>query len=294
MTTDRIRNRKATEMRSAHRVLVAAFAAAACLPAPTAAQSWRTVTMSRQENGEKKLNVKVTYGAGTFSMSPAAAGLLYRMQLRYDEDTFKPRAEYEGDELRLGVDQIGKSVRLGKSHSGGTMNLELARNVPMDLDLAFGAVRADLDLGGLSLTRLKLSTGASESKVDISRPNAIPMELAKFEIGAADFEARHLGNLNADHIQVSAGVGKVTLWFDGNWQRNADVKLDMGVGSMELRFPRGLGVSLHKDSFLTSLDSQGLVKRGDRYYSLDWDTAKRRIDIDLNAAFGSVDVVWVN
>jgi hypothetical protein len=52
-------------------------------------------------------------------------------------------------------------------------------------------------------------------------------------------------------------------------------------------------VSLHKDSFLTSLDSEGLVKRGDRYYSLDWDKAKRKIDIDLNAAFGSVKVVWV-
>jgi len=275
------------------RVLAAVLTSAAFLPAATAAQSWRTVTMSRVMSGEKSLDVKVTYGAGAFSMGPAAAGMLYRMQLRYDEDSFRPQAQYEGNELRLGVESVGNSVHLGKKRSEGSMDLRLARNVPMDLDLKFGAVRADLDLGGLSLTRLELGTGASESTVDISELNAVRMEKATFEVGAADFEARHLGNLNADDIDVSAGVGSVTLGFDGNWQRDADVKVNMGLGSLELRFPEGLGVSLHKDSFLTSLDSEGLVKRGDRYYSLDWDKAKRKIDIDLNAAFGSVKVVWV-
>jgi len=249
--------------------------------------------MSRQVSGEKDLNVQVKYGAGRFRVGPASDGLLYRMQLRYDEDVFEPKAEYEGHRLRLGVDNVGRSVRLGNHRSGGEMNLDLARHVPMDLDLEFGAVRADLDLGGISLTRLELSTGASESTVDVSELNAISMEKARFEVGAADFEARHLGNLNADDIEVSAGVGEVTLWFNGDWQRDADVKLSMGLGSLELRFPEGLGVSLHKDSFLTSLDSEGLVKRGDRYYSLDWDTAKRKINIDLDAAFGSVKVVWV-
>lgn len=280
-------------MRSVGWSLAAVAAALTCVPGSAVAQSWRTVTMSRQASGEKSLVVDVTYGAGRFRVGPAGDGLLYRMQLRYDEDYFKPQADYEGGHLRLGVEGVGKSIHIGKNRSGGEMNLELARNVPMDLDLQFGAVRADLDLGGLSLTRLEVSTGASESTVDVSEPNDLAMEKARFEVGAADFDLRHLGNLNADRIEVSAGVGEVTLWFNGDWRRDAAVKLDMGLGSLELRFPEGLGVSLHKDSFLTSLDSQGLVKRGDRYYSLDWDTAKRKIDIDLNAAFGSVSVVWV-
>lgn len=283
-------------MRSARRagwLPAAVLASLACLPGPARAQSWRTVTMSRQLDGQKKLDVHVTYGAGRFRMNTLANGLLYRMQLRYDENSFQPEADFKGDRLRLGVDAIDNSVHLGKNHSGGEMDLALARSVPMDLDLQFGAVRADLDLGGLSLTDLQLSTGASESTVDISEPNPERMDRAKLEVGAADFEARHLGNLNADRIEVSAGVGQVTLWFNGNWQRDADVKLDMGLGSLEMRFPEGLGVSLHKDSFLTSLDSQGLVKRGDRYYSLDYDTAKRKVDIDLHAAFGSVKVVWI-
>lgn len=262
------------------------------LPAGLAAQNWRTVTMSRQRSGEEDLRVQVSYGAGRFKVRAADSGLLYRMQLRYDEDVFAPRADFEGRRLHLGVENVGSSIKLGKNQ-GGEMDLLLARDLPMDLDLEFGAVRADVDLGGISMTRLQLKTGASESTVDVSEPNGSAMRQATFEVGAADFTARHLGNLNARSIEVNAGVGEVKLWFTGNWRQDASVDLTMGLGSLELVFPEGLGVSLTNDSFLTSVDTEGLVKRGDAYYSLDWESADRKVTIDLNAAFGSVDVRWV-
>lgn len=272
------------------------FLAIVALAAPStgAAQNWRTLTASREADGQRHLDVKIKYGAGTFTVRPATGGLLYRMHLRYDDDEFKPQVEFDGRVLRLGVEQVGHSVRFSNDKSGGEMNVGLAPDVPMDVDLEFGAVRANLDLGGLSLTNLSLSTGASKSTLDISKPNQITMSDATLNVGAADFTAQHLGNLNARHIDVSTGVGSVTLGFDGEWKQDASVSLSMGLGAMELRFPRGLGVKLHKDSFLTSLDSQGLVKRGDSYYSLNWDQATRKIDIDLDAAFGSVRVVWIH
>lgn len=237
--------------------------------------------------------MQVEYGAGTFRVRPAEQGLLYRMHLRYDEEIFEPRAELNGTRLRLGVEGVDGSIRLGRKHSGGEMELALARGIPMELDLEFGAVRADIDLGGLSLTELDLSTGASESTVDVSEPNPVSMPRASFEVGAADFTARRLGNLNARRVSVDAGIGSVALWFDGSWRQDADVAIQMGLGSLELHFPEGLGVKLTKDSFLTSLDSEGMVKRGDAYYSLDWDRAARKVTIELDAAFGSVKVLWV-
>jgi hypothetical protein len=262
--------------------------------APAAsAQSWRTVTMSRQLSGESQLDVEVNYGAGRFTVRPNDEGLLYDMELRYDEDVFEPVADFDGRRLELGVDNVGHNIHVGKGKSQGEMNLSLARGVPMDLTLEFGAVRAQLDLGGLALTDLDLSTGASESTLDVSELNSRRIRSASLEVGAADFTARHLGNLNADHIDVDAGVGKVSLWLNGEWQRDATVSIDMGLGKLELRIPEGLGIRLTKDSFLTSLDSEGLVKRGDSYYSLDWDEATRKVSIDLDAAFGTVDVIWV-
>lgn len=259
-----------------------------------AAQSWRTVSMSRQKSGEDGLDVRVTYGAGRFAVRSAEDALLYRMHLRYDEERFEPVADLDAGSLSLGLDGVGDDIdiELGNGR-GGEMELELGRDVPMDLELSFGAVEAELDLGGLSLTGLELETGASESLLDVSSPNPVAMDHASLRVGAAEFTARHLGNLNARTIEVSAGVGDVTLELTGDWRRDAEVVVQMGLGSLLLRFPEGLGVRLVKKTFLTALDSEGLVKRGDEYFSPNWEGAQRRVTVEVEAAFGSIEVDWV-
>lgn len=263
------------------------------MTAPSAqAQSMRTVTTSRQLEGEERVQVDVSFGSGRVSVRPVDEDLLYRMTLRYDEDRFEPVSDYSDQRLRVGVESISGPRFRGRGESG-ELGLELTRDVPMDLDLELGAVQAEVDLGGLALTSLELRTGASESTVEISEPNREAIETARFEVGAAEFTLRRLGNLNAERVEVDAGVGALTLWLDGEWQRGTRLAIDMGIGALELRVPEGLGIQLHKDSFLTALDSEGLVKRGDTYESLDWSEAEHQVTIDLDAAFGSVKVVWI-
>ena len=258
------------------------------------AQNRRTVTMSRQVENEQTLDVNVRYGAGRFSVGPAESGVLYHMQIEYDEDVFRPLAEYEGSSLRIGTESLGRRFRLIRDRGAGEMELALSRDVAMDLNLDFGAVQADIDLGGIHLTRLEINTGASQTQIDISEPNPETMSRASMDVGAAEFTARNLGNLHTEVIEIDAGIGEIDLDFTGDWRQNARVSVDMGLGSLVLRFPRGLGVRLVKDTFLTSLDSEGLVKRGDAYYSLDYDDAEYQITVDVDAAFGSIRVAWVN
>ncbi len=274
------------------RALAIAAVTVAIAPALVAGQSWRTVNTSRQLETNDEVRVFVEYAAGQFNIRSVDEGLLYRMNLRYDEDRFEPVSEFSGDRLLLGVESMRRSMNI-KGRQSGSLELELARGVPIDLDLEFGAVQADIDLGGLALTDLDLSTGASESLIDISEPNTARMATASFEVGAAEFTIQNLGNLNADRIELDAGVGSITLGLGGRWQQDTHLDIEMGLGSLELRVPEGLGVQLRKDSFLTALDSEGLIKRGDVYESLDFDDADYRVIIELDAAFGSVSVVWI-
>lgn len=286
------RKRKGRTM-SRTRITLVAAAALVLSANGLSGQSWRTVTMSRQLGDEQEVKVDVQYGAGHFTVSPMDGGALYRMRLRYDEELFEPVAEYTSGEIRLGTDNIVRRIRLGRWEMGGEFDLELSTNVVMDLRMEFGAVKAEFDLGGLQLTDLSIATGASQTHIDVSEPNPVEMNIAQFEVGAAEFTARRLGNLNARSIQVDAGVGDISLGLTGRWQRDARLSVDMGLGSLELRLPVGLGVKIVKDTFLASFDSEGLVKRGNAYYSLDYDDADRRLTIDIDAAFGSIDVVWV-
>ena len=287
--------RDAGRRRDARRagLVCAAFGGLAGAATGLSAQDWSTVTASRQLGGEREVRVHVEYGAGSLEVRPAAAGTLYRMELRYDRDAVEPRTEYDDGLLEIGVDRVGRGVRIGSRDGSGRLDLELSREVPLLLDLEFGAAKADLDLGGLAIRELLVETGASDTRIEMSAPNPAELELASFEAGAAHLVARGLGNLNAERIRLETKAGKATLDFSGEWRRDTEVDIDVDLGAVELRFPRGLGVQLVVDAMLTSVDAQEMFRRGDRYFSSDWDDADTRVTVDIDANIGGVEVVWI-
>jgi hypothetical protein len=254
------------------------------------AQDWRTITSLRQYKGENALSVDVEYGAGRLSIAPGETNALYKATLRYDAHAFRPVTQYQDGRLRVGIE--GGSLK-GRNMKSGRLDLALGTRMPIDLNLKFGAVRADVELGGLKIRSADIQTGASETDLTVSSANSESCSKLELQVGAAEFRASGLGNLNCERVQVAGGVGDVTLDFNGAWRVDADVDIDMGLGSLTLRLPRGLGVQVQKSGFLASFDSQGLVKRGNVYYSENWEKASNRASFKIDAAFGSVKVVWV-
>jgi hypothetical protein len=274
-------------------------AAAGCESAASSeAQSWRTVTSSRQPSGERALDVAVEYGAGRLRVAPAERSVLYQFEMRYDEGQVAPLTEYDraSGRLRVGMEpRDGKrGIRMDRVADESRADLRLSRDVPLDLDLKFGAGEAEVDLGGMALRNLRVATGASETVVSFGAPNRMAADEVEMEAGAAKFEARGLGNARAARFRFKGGVGETTLDFGGAWDRNATASVSMGIGSLTLRFPRSLGVRVVKDSFLTSFDSTGMVKRGGAYYSRNWESAQNRLTVEVDAALGSIDVDWID
>ena len=261
-------------------------------------QRWKTVTKSRTVTDEAELRVRINYGAGILRVRPGTDdNLLYQARMRFDEDAVRPEMDYENGRFRVGFSKLegARSRKLEWEGREDKLDLRLPITVPVDIDVDFGAGRAELDLSGVHVDRLDLSTGASESVVRINEPNPIAAESAVFEIGAADFRVSGLGNLNAKRIAVRAGVGAVTLDLRGSWEAEARLVVDMGLGALTLQVPESLGVRVRRDAprFLASFDLDGMVKRADGHYSLNWDDAERKLDIEITAALGSVDLRWV-
>jgi len=283
-------------MRPDRRTLAPLVLAAALLgaAAPVQGQQWRSVTSARQVQGERQLSVRVQYGGGDLRLRPAAdRALLYQLQMRYDERAMRPVTVYDraAGQLRLGVESVRRNQRTNR---GGNATVELAAGVPMDLALEFGAGEANLELGGLSLRNVDLSTGASETEVRFGAPNRVRAGTVRVAAGASRLHVRGLGNARAERIVLDGGVGEATLEFDGAWDRNASLSVDMGLGSLTLRFPRSLGVRIQKDSFLTSFSPAGMVRRGDAWYSRGWDGARHRLTVQIDAALGSINVQWID
>lgn len=275
--------------------VVLSIGLAAASAGAATAQTWRTVSSARQEQGEKILDVRVQYGAGTLRIEPARTGLLYRFEMRYNQENMRPLTEYDraAGRLRLGHSSLEGSDRRSK-RGGGTASVALSPTVPLDLQLRFGAGEAHLDLGGLSLRGLELATGASDTRVRFGTPNRIQADRVHITSGAASLDVSGLGNARARRFEFEGGVGETTLDFGGAWTRDATATVKLGIGSVRLRVPRSLGVRVEKDSFLTSFDADGMVKRGGAYYSRNWSSAEHKLTVEINAAFGSVDIDWVD
>lgn len=259
--------------------------------AQASAQDWRTLSRSREYRGEESLAVSIEYGAGRLEVQPGADNVLYRTNLRYDADVFEPDFSYSGNRLKLAF----KDGRIeGRNVKGGTLALQLGPRTPVDLELQFGAAQAEIELGGLRLQSLSVTTGASATQLRMSKPNLIEAEAVEIQAGAAKLEAWHLANYRTATLEVSGGVGEVLLDFSGEWTRDLDASIEMGLGSLTLQVPRGLGVKVTRSGFLAGFNGEGLIKRGNVYYSEHYEQARHHLTVDLDAALGSVRVVWVD
>lgn len=264
----------------------------AVTPLEAEAQDWRNVTSFRQRAEESQLDVHVRYGAGMLSIAPGGQGELYRTDIRYDADAFNPVTDYHEGRLDVGVEGRGRGINVRNTGSG-VMKLALSPDVPLDLDLEFGAVEANLELGGLRLSRLDIQTGASDTKIDFSEPNRTACESLRIQMGAAALEARGIANANCARVRTKGGMGDLTLDFSGHWQRDLDAEITVALGNVTLRIPENIGVRVRKDTFLADFNGRRFHKVDGSHYSDNWDRAEHRLTIQVNGAFGTIDVRWL-
>lgn len=253
------------------------------------AQDWRSVTSFRQHADEARLDVELRYGAGKLVVEPGPSGELYRVAIRYNSDIFDPLTEYRRGRLKVGVEGTGRSLRM-RGQEAGDMKLSLSPDVPLDLALSFGAVEADMELGGLQVSRVKIETGASDTRIRFSEPNAGTCRRLDLSMGAAAFRAVGLGNANCARVKAEGGVGDMNLDFSGEWRQDISADITMALGSVTLVVPADVGVVVRRSTFLTSFSGSDFTRSGRDHYSDNWNQTDRKLTVELQGAFGSVTV----
>jgi hypothetical protein len=262
------------------------------------AQEMRPFTTFRQLHGETRLHASLEYAAGALRVAPGRPTELYRMDLAFDGERFVPISDYDAarNAVALGLRRGGTGgVRVvSREQLQQSANVAFSPSAELDLAVKLGAADADLELGGLHLAGLDFQTGASRSVVRFSRPNATRCRSAQLTSGAAELSVIGLGNSRCDRIVVEGGVGSVTLDFGGTWTSSSAVTVRMAVGQLTLRLPRGLGVRVTMDKFLSSFDPAGMIRQGNIFTTPGYDRAERRLDLEVRAAVGGVTVEWLD
>lgn len=254
------------------------------------AQELRSLDVSRQLHDSSAMQVRVRYAAGKLALRAAPGPVLYRVQLNYLPEVVRPVHGFAADTrtLRVGVEKRG--VRVPGGDQSGEMHLDLSPLVPMDLDFELGTVEADLDLSGLRIGQLRVESGASEAELRFGTRNAERMRALTLAVGAASLRASGLANANAPEVRVQAGVGGVDLDFGGEWTQDVELEVRVALGGVTVRVPRDVGVRVEARKFLASFDPRGLVKRGDAYYSENWERATYHLRVRSHTTFGTLRI----
>ncbi len=249
---------------------------------------------------EKSLRAIIDVSFGDISLQQGSKDKI--VVLDYEDDSENGQRLQVSYDIHDGEGEL--KVRLKKrSHVWGDedsddshrrkLTIWLTDGLPMSLDVELGAGRGDIDLTGLQLQDLKISTGASSVDVQCDKLNPITADEVNFESGVSKFTAVDLSNTNFKKLKFSGGVGSYRLDFGGNLQHDATAKIEVGLGSVSVSVPKQIAAKLLYDaSFFSSfdLDDDFVKTKSGVYETEDSEDSEGRLTLQIEAGLGSVKV----
>lgn len=242
------------------------------------------------EDGEATLNLNLT--VGEIDIEPGAEGDLVTGTYTYNLTELEPEVAVDGTTITIGNRETEFDLNGFPDFNSNTIeshwDLRLG-NYPTDLTLSVGAGDADIDLGGLSLSRVQINLGASDTTLTFSALNNVEMSRLQFEAGAGSIRLTGLANTNAEDIIVRTGAGEVTLEFDGDLQRDLTVNVEAGVGSLTIIVPERTNAEVtNVTTGLGNIVIRGNWQTSSGRHFLTGDEDAPTITFRLNAGVGEI------
>lgn len=238
-----------------------------------------------------QIKLDADLGGGRLEVFPdASAKHLASIQVAHDQE-LRPTVALEGERLRMGV------IR-GRIFGGIRENnwkIHLSKKVRWDLALALGAAQATLELGGLAVREINVSAGAAQVAIKWSATNKATLERGQFQGGAARITVEGLGHANPQDLEFEGGAGSFVLDFSGPLDRRVRVRLAAGVGAVQIKVPRAVGIRIkEKDVALAHVELPGDLQAGsDGEKSQNYDSARGKIDLEIKAALGRIEIARI-
>ncbi len=107
------------------------------------------------------------------------------------------------------------------------------------LQLAYGIGNADVDLSGIPVEKLKITTGSADVMVDYAdgKGNLIQMDTFFVKVDLGSLTANRVNLTNAKVVIAEVGFGSATLDFSDRSTHSSKVKASVGAGKLELVMP---------------------------------------------------------
>ena len=183
----------------------------------------------------------------------------------YNYKELKPNVTTDGGRVDVRVGEDNLDFIPGFNDLKNEWDIKLG-DKPMNLSIDAGAYEGQIELGGLSLTRLDVSDGAADVELNFSEPNPVEMSTFTYNTGASNVKINGLANANFSLFDFSAGAGDYTLDFSGELQRDASIKIETGLSNMIIIVPEGVNAVVTVQGGLSNVNAgSGWDRSGSDY-----------------------------
>lgn len=126
-----------------------------------------------------------------------------------------------------------------KSEEKNYWKIFLTEDKVYSLQLAYGIGNADVDLSGIPVEKLKISTGSADVIVDYAdgKGNLVAMDTFYVKVDLGSLIARRINLTNAGVVMVEVGFGTAMLDFSDASRHSSKVKASVGAGRLEMVMP---------------------------------------------------------
>ncbi len=129
---------------------------------------------------------------------------------------------------------VGNSRRL-------RWDIHLNPTLPTDLEVVGGVGKSDLDLSGLNLKSLRVSSGAGE--INLTLPGGVYSARVDCGVGQVNLTVKHGATLD---LQLGGGTGEINLTIEDG--ASVSTRIRAGVGAVNVRVPEAAAVKLNAKS----------------------------------------------
>ncbi len=255
---------------------------------------------------EKSVYARIKVNNGMIYINKAKSNQVFNGEFIFTKHP--PMVEYEivGDEGRLSVRVTDRVSKRKESNEVEDYDIEMNQvyenecylnfspGIPLSVKMDLGVIKGEVDLGGLKLKNVDISTAVSQASIDFSEANPIRLEDLKIENGVGKLKVYRIGNANFSKFHFEGGVGKYVLDFDGDYTHDVSADVEIGMGKLTIYLPQTIGVRIEVDkSFLSSLDIDKVYKDHDIYYNDLWDENNPKLDLHIDSGVAKVKIEWI-
>ena len=195
-------------------------------------------------DSSERVSVDLNMGAGNLRVG-AGTQKLMRADFTYNVPSWKPYVHYSNaaGHGKISIEQPGR----GRGHMGSTKyewDVRLSREVPIDMQVHFGAGDAQLDLGALLLRSIEVDMGVGKLQLDL-RGNPKKSYEVRIRGGVGEATVRVPSDVGVC-AEAEGGIGEIRSsgfhrdgrrYLNSAYERSkVTIRLDIhgGIGSIHL------------------------------------------------------------